>query len=91
MRPTSVDVAIRFETNSQFNDNKYTIEHYKKRMGCTTSLMTTIKTSIKRRSSKVTIDTLETEMAESPNVRQRYGHPAYYRTDGYEVGLRFRV
>jgi hypothetical protein len=52
-------------------------------MGCAAS-----SSANGRRSSKVTINSLETEIGDSNNVKKRYGHPSYYKTDGYEIGLR---
>jgi hypothetical protein len=55
-------------------------------MGCSAS-----KGTRKRTNSKVTIDSLETELADHKEMKKRYGHPSYYKTDGYEVGLRIKV
>jgi hypothetical protein len=59
-------------------------------MGCAASVSKTF--SKDRRSSKMTVDSLESNNATDNNiVKKRYGHPAYYKGDGFEVGLRVRV
>jgi hypothetical protein len=39
----------------------------------------------------MTVDSLESNANDNNNVKKRYGHPAYYKGDGFEVGLRVRV
>lgn len=64
-------------------------------MGCSASLVAPASSAapfLVKRSSKVTIDSMASETAANVMpVKQRYGHPAYYKADGYDVGLRFRV
>eukprot|EP01034_Spumella_vulgaris_P028990 gene28990-35955_t len=55
-------------------------------MGCAAS-----STANGRRSSKVTINSLETDLGDSNAVKKRYGHPSYYKTDGFEIGLRVSI
>jgi hypothetical protein len=47
--------------------------------------------SKERRGSKVTIDSLETTALDGNNIKKRYGHPSYYKGDGYDVGLRVKM
>jgi hypothetical protein len=58
-------------------------------MGCAASVSKSF--SKERRSSKMTVDSLESNANDNNNVKKRYGHPAYYKGDGFEVGLRVRV
>ncbi len=62
-------------------------------MGCASSVnqLTSSNVAKMRRSSKATIDSLESEMASNQSITQRYGHPTYYKANGFEIGLRFKV
>jgi hypothetical protein len=59
-------------------------------MGCTASVAAKFSPT-RRRGSKMTVDTLEANSPENNIIRKRYGHPSYYKGNGYEVGLRVRV
>jgi serine/threonine protein kinase len=57
-------------------------------MGCASSVN---QLSSIRRSSKATIESAQSDKVERSSITQRYGHPAYYKADGYEIGLRFKI
>lgn len=44
-------------------------------------------------SSIMTLDSLDSseEMLANSQIKRRHGHPTYFRTDGYDVGLRVRM
>ena len=56
-------------------------------MGCTSSVLS----KRERRGSKVTIESLETDLVTNHGIKKRYGHPSYYKADGFEIGLRVKV
>lgn len=50
----------------------------------------------KRRRSSTSSTVVSNEALDSDTTRlgqlsKRYGHPSYYKVDGYDVGLRYRV
>eukprot|EP01042_Synura_sphagnicola_P010401 gene10401-13351_t len=48
----------------------------------------------RRRSSVATVssvDALESNMGHFGTIKKRYGHPSYYKMDGYDLGLRYKV
>ncbi len=58
-------------------------------MGCAPSVLAI--TGRGRRSSKVTVDSLDMDLGVNHSIKKRYGHPSYYKADGFEVGLRVKV
>lgn len=62
-------------------------------MGCSSSVYSNV-ISTKRRSSVLTVssvDALESNVGHFGTVKKRYGHPSYYKNDGYDLGLRYKV
>lgn len=63
-----------------------------KTMGCSSSVYSGV--IMKRRSSASTVssvDVLESDNGYFGKIAKRYGHPSYYKMDGYDLGLRFKV
>mmetsp|Transcript_43152 Transcript_43152/g.31524 ORF Transcript_43152/g.31524 Transcript_43152/m.31524 type:complete len:321 (+) Transcript_43152:77-1039(+) len=62
-------------------------------MGCSSSVYQGVIMD-KRRSSVATVssvDALESNLGHFGSIKKRYGHPSYYKMDGYDLGLRYKV
>lgn len=63
-------------------------------MGCSSSVYSNVVFEKRRRSSVATVssvDALESNMGHFGTIKKRYGHPSYYKMDGYDLGLRYKV
>lgn len=71
-------------------------------MGCSSSIYSDVVLQVgntttmgaKRRSSTATVssvDALESSIGHFGSLQKRYGHPSYYKVDGYDLGLRYKV
>lgn len=88
------------KSQSNYNEQLqvYNTISYQKRnysnMGCSASINSNVVFDKRRRSSVATVssvDALESNQGHFGTIKKRYGHPSYFKMDGYDLGLRYKV